>query len=100
MNCKPQDLAVIVQTHPNEPATKQFLGRTVRLTASYSDEAGGVAWNYERMPLRGRHAGGNVEWHGLPDEWLKPLRDPGEDARDETLTWKQVPAPVAPEVTA
>jgi hypothetical protein len=26
------------------------------------------------------------------DKWLKPIRDPGEDARDETLEWLPVPS--------
>jgi hypothetical protein len=27
------------------------------------------------------------------DSSLRPIRDPGEDAQDETLLWKQVPQP-------
>lgn len=27
-----------------------------------------------------------------PDAWLKPIRDPGDDAKDETLSWLPVPS--------
>lgn len=29
----------------------------------------------------------------VPDSHLRPLRDPGEDAQDETLSWLPVPLP-------
>lgn len=29
----------------------------------------------------------------FPDDILRPIRDPGDDARDETLSWKPLPLP-------
>jgi hypothetical protein len=95
MNCKPGDLAVIVCTHPGEAATKQFLGRVVRLLEPTLYDAG-VGWSFEKQPLRGRYRGRSVTWDNLQDEWLKPLRDPGDDAKDETLSWKPVPSTKEP----
>jgi hypothetical protein len=91
MNVKPGDLAVIVRTHPSEPLTAQFLGRVVRIV-SLREVEGAPCWTYERMPLIGKYRGCVVEWYSVPDEYLRPLRDPGEDARDETLEWLRVPA--------
>jgi hypothetical protein len=100
MNCKPGDLAVIVRTHGEiEPATKQFLGRVVRLRAS-TERAEGICWNFEDQPLRGSWHGADVSWYNLPDDWLRPIRDPGDDATDETLLrlGKPVPTVSAPKL--
>jgi hypothetical protein len=39
------------------------------------------------------YQGGNGvrQAHIAPDEALRPIRDPGEDARDQTLDWLPVP---------
>ena len=29
---------------------------------------------------------------GVPDKYLRPIRDPGEEAQDETLLWLPVPS--------
>jgi hypothetical protein len=31
------------------------------------------------------------EINGVADLALRPIRDPGEDAKDETIQWKEVP---------
>ena len=96
MNCKPGDLAVVVRTHPTEAATAQFLGRCVTLTAIDPMHPG--CWRYEEMPLRGRHRGQRVDWFSVPDEWLRPIRDPGDDAKDEML--RPLPTEVRSKPTA
>lgn len=87
MNCKPGDLAVIVNAHPE---AHQILGRFIRLTISIQYE-GEPCWQYEDMPMRGKCGRSSWTWHEYPDAWLRPIRDPGDDATDETLQWLPVP---------
>jgi hypothetical protein len=95
MNCWPGALAVIVRTHANEPATRQFRDRTVRITARGSSESGCACWNYEGMPLRGKWHGRNVEWHSLPDEWLRPITPPGDEISAAEVQSLYQPSPVS-----
>jgi len=80
MNCKPGDLAVVVRI--TDPRAKKHLGRIVRVT--------------QMLPL-----GGEPLWWFEPvidefvlahDSSLRPIRDPGDDAQDETLQWLPVPS--------
>lgn len=97
MNCKPGDLAVLVCA--NNP---DHLGRLVDVLHKGADYENGVL--YWRCKVHGRpvlvpvydsknqHTGrfeslGEVD---APDAWLRPIRDPGDDAQDETLQWLQV----------
>lgn len=95
MNCKPGDLAVIAWA---PPSTDKLIGCIVRLTTRAPDAAPHpwrqidltVVWNYEGERLRANN-GWLVET--LNDYCLRPIRNPGDDARDESLSW--LPAPVA-----
>lgn len=76
MRCRKGDLAIVINAHPT---WHEYLGRIVEVVS--------IASNGEwRL---------NVKWHGFgvtcPDHFLSPLRDPGDDATDETLLWKPVP---------
>ena len=65
--CKPGDLAVIVRAHGDaEPATKQFIGRFIRLVGPVQ-KCWGVGWTFENEPLRGRYNGVSVDWCNIPD---------------------------------
>ena len=86
MNCKPGQLARIVRTGP-------FYGYVIRVTEVF-DEGYGPTWFYEgeRFPIV---IEGEQHWQdAFFDRVLKPICDPGEDAQDETLSWKPVPLPV------
>lgn len=102
MNCKPGDLAVRVSAFGDSIIP---IGAIVRC----------VLWSTEPTDYRS-WAGSSVvcglwdvEWRGtttdarglilaVPDEHLRPIRDPGDDARDETLEW--LPVPSRDEVTS
>jgi len=85
MNCKPGDLAVVVRTAPDE--RNRHLGRIVPvLRLSKQPTKYGPAWEYEGDVL--------TTWGRVPvieDCALRPIRDPGDDAVDETLEWLDVP---------
>ena len=105
MNCKPGDLAVVVslggsfahlndrivevlERAPNSPFVKLPNGAVSR-----GEERcwivhfpGKVA-----MPLGGE-AHKQTHYAVCRDENLRPIRDPGEDAVDETLQWLPVPS--------
>jgi hypothetical protein len=84
MNCKPNDLAVVVKLC--DVSGDYLLGRIFKLTEHYT-EGGTVYWEYEGPVLQ-------TPWGtlaALADDNLKPLRDPGDDAQDETLQWAPSP---------
>jgi hypothetical protein len=75
MNCKPGDLAVIVNSPPDCIAAR---GRIVTLVEHCIIDGEGC-WTYEQMPLRGRVPGMHLArwaWHELPDVWLRPITPP------------------------
>ena len=87
MNCKPGDLARII---PHLMTTNlgivDVVVRVTAINAMSSAANGEPVWDYE----------GNVNTvfgriESLEDALLRPIRDPGEDARDETLSWLPVP---------
>lgn len=91
MNCKPGDLAVVVySTAGNE-------GRVVSCVKFLGAVRG---WVGEDLWLIEADRPMNSKW-GVPnyyarDSRLRPLRDPGDDATDETLLWKPVPSTKEP----
>lgn len=107
MNCKPGDIAVIIRGH--RPGSK-YVGTIVEVLAVQRKKSiFGLIWNV-RFPRaiigvaitsKGEHLGlsGLSTVHGVPDAWLKPIRD--QPGADETLEWAPVPAlDVAEEVCA
>lgn len=101
MNCRPGDLAVIVK--PGSPNYGRFVtvrelydGRRPFIGTFYRGWHGEPAWIVEGTDLvlvspKGRTF---APWHVVHDEWLRPIRDPGEDAKDEML--RPLPAPSEP----
>lgn len=80
LNCKPGDLARIIH-HPTLP---EYADRIVRCVRTHVHPRGRIGWIIEpRLPC-----GCDV----VADDLLRPIRDPGDDAVDETLTW--LPSPV------
>jgi hypothetical protein len=89
LRCRPGDLAAVVfAPHPNEWA----IGRIVKVTACF-EFAGEWYWRYEgerlTSPLTGRTA------HEVEDLYLRPIRDPGDDATDEMVQLLGKPQEVA-----
>lgn len=93
MNCKPGDLALVVCS--DYPDT---LGRICLVLKTHDVDKEGdwcwlcrfpspVTWQEEDTFRDEKGRSGMI-----PDAWLRPIRDPGEDATDETLGW--VPSPV------
>ncbi len=79
-----------------EPAVD--IGKMVRVSAqSFVDDDGLYCWVCDSLsgPLRYwdgdsfKYAVDEIE---IPDSWLRPIRDPGDDAQDETLQWLPVPS--------
>lgn len=105
MNCKPGDLAVIVRS------TLGNTGKIVRvlrashgncLTVGESYEVKGERWirdsqefkwivESQGAPLNCSN-GRRVMTRPFSDRNLRPIRDPGDDAQDETLEWLPVPS--------
>lgn len=81
LNCKPGDLAIIV-IRAGIPGS-EHAGKIVQVTNLRNIDT----WTYE--PLLANPSGGFYE--GIVDDFLRPMRDPGDDAVDETLSWLPVP---------
>lgn len=91
LRCKPGDLCVIVRTRFPE-----LLGRFIRVTKPAPALAcGQPAWFYEGEPMVAKSG---FVVHAAEDCCLKPIRDPGNGATDQTLTW--LPVPTTEEVPA
>lgn len=93
MNCRPNDIARIVR---EIPGCEENLDRLVMVMKPGPLEPEGATWRIEplsKAPFFYRDQGGcfhvwdeatdSLCWH--PDAWLRPIRDPGEDAVDEML---------------
>ena len=93
MNCKQGDLAIVVEAHGS---FRSAVGRIVRCEALSAKHS--AAWVVD-PPLTIQVGIGHVlHCEAVGDECLRPIRDPGDDAVDETLSW--VPVPVRDEVMA
>jgi len=101
MNCEKGDLAMIVRglagTECRLVGTLVTVG-TLHSTSSFF----GPVWNVTHMNpylgLRANGKSGKVSGVGTigttghcPDDWLRPIRDPGEEAVDESLLWFRIP---------
>lgn len=94
MRCQPGDLAVIIK---EEPGLEANIGAFVHvLNKAPWNQGWEVRCEYKRLKVRhllsGRHylAGlDEVVW--IPDSFLRPIRNPGEQAIDETLLKTPVP---------
>lgn len=87
MNCKPGDLAVIVRS---KCGNEGVVLRCIRLSPKSEhnlDPRHLLVWVTDRDTLD--TLGGSSPY--MPDEYLRPIRDPGDDARDETLLWVGLP---------
>lgn len=84
MNCKPNDLAIIISA-PEEAS--DHIGKIVRCMESF--KIGDLDfWKIEK-PLPNKN--GIFDYWGVADHRLKPLRGLGDDAVDQTLLI--IPAP-------
>jgi hypothetical protein len=86
LNCKPGDLAMCVSgEHAGKVCEVLSAGPTYWHFDSQKDLIGwivafprSVAWGDVSDPE-------NLAEGWYPDEWMRPVRDPGDDAVDETL---------------
>lgn len=100
MRCRPGDLAVISSADGfgfARAVAEACVGRYVvveyprRPIGDGTPSVDGLVWHIER-PFVVSVRGELVEILGVEDHCLRPIRDPGDDAVDETLLW--VPSPV------
>jgi hypothetical protein len=85
MNCKPGDLAIAIRS---KAGNEGRIFRCIRFVGSLSGFLGDDYWLTDQLSPT-KH--GDMDPH-YRDSWLRPIRDPGDDARDETLDWLPSPA--------
>jgi len=97
MNCKQGDLAIIVRSKAGNEGRLCTVLEMLGENPFYD----GFPWNFRDGPCwlieyAGTPAfdnfGQKYKRAPIPDAWLRPIRDPGEDAQDETLQWLPVPS--------
>lgn len=85
MNCKEGDLAIIVSS---EAGNEGKIVRCIRFIGKVHGWDGSDRWKIDQE-LVGVFGGRTMTCR---DSRMRPLRNPGEDAKDETLLWKPVPS--------
>jgi len=90
MNCKPGDLAIVVKSAAGNEGK---IVRCERLASSLELKETLYNPNYPTwvidQPLKTKFG----FYRALaPDFFLRPIRNPGEDAKDQTLEWLPVPS--------
>ena len=87
MNCKPGDLAVMVRSE-----FQRNIGCLFLVVDAHRCDTG--EWRCEAVTdcdtSEGRRKAGTIVW--ALDSRLRPIRNPGEEAQDETLQWLPVPS--------
>lgn len=84
MNCEVGDLAVIVNCSKGE---EWVLGHPCTIVARNDHPlTGEPGWQFTPPVKKGR-----ITRDCTVDRYLKPLRDPGDDAVDESLLWFRIP---------
>ena len=80
MNCKPGDLAIIVDAGS---CARVHIGKIVRCIRLTEPIYGHHGFGWETLPeLNASDDGKALLWR---DEHLRPIRDPGDDATDEMV---------------
>lgn len=97
MNCKPGDLAIRIKAFQDSVIPVGAVVRCLHFDTGISYLVG--ANDETPIVARGTWL---VEWNGITgvdglefgmlDEHLRSIRDPGDDAQDETLSWLPVPS--------
>lgn len=97
MNCKPGDLAIVIKADGDGISRvigEKIVGLIVTVKylrkpqSQFSDND--FVWHIEKS-IEVEIDGNSYTVTGISDDCLRPIRDPGEDAQDETLNW--LPSP-------
>ncbi len=96
-NCREGDLARIV--HPDDYGRLVLVRQRITSAPHFfpdgwqaSQDSLGLweieclGWRYRGQRFTGaRYVAADLQWGACEDKWLRPIRDPGDDAVDETL---------------
>jgi hypothetical protein len=96
MNCKPGDLAIVINTPIGSPIPNGAIVTCLNFFPGphlVMDIFGrrGILIDVWAVDWNGKVHGRSGHKLGVSDICLLPIRDPGEDAQDETLSWLPVP---------
>lgn len=103
MNCKPGELCRIVGMPRTREANDHFVTTVCLIEHGYVLPDGSILHRSDEGPIwlvRGKNIPMRlidgpllfVDERGIGDKFLRPIRDPGDDATDETLLWLPVPS--------
>lgn len=89
MRCKPNDIARVVSNGANRDALVRVLDQDNCDPGEWRCEALQSMFRYEWERIVGRVPAGTIVY--AMDSILRPIGNPGDDARDESLSWLPVP---------
>ncbi len=97
MNCRPGDLAIRVGQYFSGTIPVGSIVRVLKILPGETmvwppNGAGVLARDVWLVEWSGEIHDGNQRRLGIPDSQLVPIREPGDDATDETLQWLPVPS--------
>lgn len=99
MNCKPGDRALCIRgEHKGKVCEVIAPGQTYEEISTGKPLAGWLVSFPSPVQWGNPNGWDNLSEGWYPDEWLRPIRDPGDEAQDESLSW--LPVPSRDEVTA
>ncbi|MEB0112777.1 hypothetical protein QN397_15575 [Variovorax sp. RTB1] len=88
MNCKPGDLAIMISAPPRNPQLLGTIVKVLKVSPGFKfEEFGGVFPGcLVRPPRTAWGDNGKLSDTGWVQDWrLRPIRDPGDDAKDGSL---------------
>jgi len=85
MNCKKGDLAIAVKSVAGNEGK---IMTCIRYIGSVEGYFGSDYWEVD-LSTPSKYGKNNRIYR---DSWLRPIRNPGDDAKDETLEWLPVPS--------
>ena len=92
MNCKPGDLALVIRPLKSCPNSLGMVVEVIGVDARFPFPGGVQPGALIRAATELRDMAGLMTHQGwCRQSSLRPIRDPGDDAKDETLQWLPVP---------
>jgi hypothetical protein len=89
MNCRPGDLAIVVRSVCGNEGTVVRCVRLIGKERFIGPEPAFVSMSWLIDPPLKAALGGYTDH--APDHNLRPIRDPGDDAKDESFRWAPAP---------
>lgn len=91
MNCRPGDLAIVINAGPDSAVPRDAIVRCIRFYSGPAEVQGEPAIRFLSTWLVEYRGQEHIDGYAfqVPDQYLRPIRD--NEGEDETLQWAPVP---------